>query len=133
MKNILLIDDDDGFNYLHRRLILKLGIFENVEVANSASEGLEILNKMFAEDHTSPELILLDVKMPEMDGFDFLRHFQRLPEPIVAFTKIAMLSSSLDPTNTINAFRYRQVIDFVEKPLDGYKLSGVLNKIYAAR
>jgi CheY-like chemotaxis protein len=72
-----------------------------------------------------PELIILDIRMPDMDGFEFLGEFGLFPESTTEKIKILMLSSSIDPEDEAKAKAYTSVIDFICKPLTRDKLLSV--------
>lgn len=68
---ILLIDDNPDDNYLHKRVILKAGVADKVEVAYNGEEALGMLGLLGDDTGSSiviPQLILLDLNMPGMDG-----------------------------------------------------------------
>ncbi len=81
---ILLVDDDDVSNYLNKLLIEKSGIDVDVEVALNGLTALEYLtstgqfngNAVFPR----PELILLDINMPRMNGWEFLDEYEKLDD-----------------------------------------------------
>jgi len=75
-----------------------------------------------------PEIILLDLNMPVMDGWEFLEIFQqRFPE-FAAKTKIFILSSSINPSDREKAKSESNVVDFLSKPLDEFELQ-ILKKL----
>jgi len=114
MKNIILIDDDQIFNFLNKRIIDKLAAFEKVEVFNDARQALaEIKSRDF-----SPEYILLDIRMPIMDGFEFLDQFDKLPEHLTKQTKIIIVTSSLIDEDREKCIQHANVIGFLPKPLN---------------
>ncbi|TAE82760.1 MAG: response regulator [Bacteroidetes bacterium] len=127
MKKVLLIDDDDIYNFLNKSLVEMSGLSKQVQICKSAFEGISLLKALSKEE--LPDLILLDIMMPDMDGHGFLAEFVKLPETISKRTKIAMLTSSLDPDDKEKSFRYEAVIDFIEKPLNQTKLNGLKQKV----
>ena len=71
---ILLVDDSEADNYLHRRMLLKRFAGCSVTCATSGEEGLALL-----KSGAGPiDLVLLDINMPQMDGWEFLRHYGEL-------------------------------------------------------
>lgn len=78
IKNLWIIDDDPFASYYIQRLIELQKLAENISVFNYASVALEILKK---NDGTEPlpEIILLDIYMPVIDGWQFLEKFSALP------------------------------------------------------
>jgi len=69
---ILLIDDDQITNYLTQRLLSRLSPQAIVKVANNGEEALAIIKEIADVDHKCPDLILLDVNMPVMNGIEFM-------------------------------------------------------------
>src|SRR5690554_6238204 len=87
---IVLIDDDPINNLINKRLISKLDLSPNVVDFLEAEKAL----KFIAEDSIRNTLILLDINMPVMNGWDFLNHYGDLEKK--RNDKIVMLSSSID-------------------------------------
>lgn len=128
MKSVLLIDDDEIFNFLNARIISESGFHVSILSCLSAQEGFNILKESNPLDETFPHLIFLDVKMPGMSGHEFLKELNELPEEIKQKVSIVMLSSSLDPRDVDKSMRYPQVVEFIEKPLDEFKLHELVRK-----
>ena len=72
IKEILLIDDNDIDNYINKLIVAKEKVVEKITIKNSPIDALQYLRSKEGE---FPELIFLDIKMPEMDGFGFLDEF----------------------------------------------------------
>ena len=109
-KEIWLIDDDEVMNYITRRLIhsvspdVKITEFLNVKMA---------LEKLRIEK-SAPHIILLDINMPGLSGWDFLEQMTELDKNL----KIFMYSSSIDPDDVRKAKTYPVVCEFIPKPLE---------------
>ena len=71
LDTILLIDDDEIVNFLNKIIIDRSGIVKNVIVASSATEALELLEKM-AQKGVWPDIMLVDINMPGVDGWKFI-------------------------------------------------------------
>jgi PAS domain S-box-containing protein len=114
--HIMLVDDDPIINAISQRFIGKLrpkakvAQFLNPEVALSALLDL-------APGHL-PDLIMLDLQMPEMSGWDFLEHLAHAKLSV----QVYMLTSSKNPLDQERAKRYDMVQGFIAKPLNEEKL-----------
>ena len=107
----LVVDDDDVLRISMIAALEKVG-FNVVQAQN----GIEALALFHTE---SPDLVLLDVLMPEMDGFETCRSIRRLPKG--KFTQILMVTG-LDDTESIELAFQAGANDFVSKPLNWVKL-----------
>jgi CheY-like chemotaxis protein len=122
MKKVLLVDDDAISNFLSKSMIEKSGVFDSVDVFNSAAKAIDFLKQLPMEKGHFPEVILLDVMMPVMDGFAFLDELVRFDHPEAKTVKVCMLTSSLDPKDKQQADAYPQVVDFMSKPINQEKI-----------
>ncbi len=127
LKEILLIDDNSIDNYINKRIVTSENIADNVTVKISPVEALEYLGGKINE---LPELIFLDIKMPEMDGFEFLSEFSKLPPHQKAKCNIIMLSSSINTRDIEAARNNAYVKDYLTKPLDALKLNTLLKQLF---
>ena len=129
IKQKILIIDDSQIDLPVSALLLK-NTFQSAEIhlANSAANGLEWL---ITHQHEldSGLVILLDVRMPEMDGFDFLNAYEHLPDEIKSNTRIIMLSSTLDPFDIQKANNNPHVKKVLNKPLPVSDLVNILNEM----
>lgn len=117
---VLLVEDDEITNFLSETILSTLGI-TSVFATLNGMEGLTYL----ARD--CPDLILLDIAMPVMDGFEFLEEKQKTR--VCPESKIAMLTSSVRKTDQDKASTFPEVIDYLEKPLSPEKVQKLLAKL----
>lgn len=128
MKNkckFLVIDDNETDQIITSLLLeKKLGISD----VNKAYNGSEALTWLAAhqKDIEDGLIILLDIRMPEMDGFAFLDAFEALNENIKQKTQIFMLSSTLDPHDIERAEHHKYVRKLLNKPLSAKTLGELI-------
>ena len=115
LKRILLVDDDEVTKFLSLRIFKKAGINAEILPANHGLEALDIVKEAYRRAQ-SLALILLDIKMPVMDGFEFLEKVTRLPDLNLSQTKIYMCTSSQHPKDKEQAYLY-PIAGFLTKPL----------------
>lgn len=111
---ILLIDDDPVNNLVNTRIIQRHFGFDPA-VFDDAGKALQYLRSCLPTEF--PELIFLDINMPEMNGWDFLDALQTLPMELQRECRVVMLSSSIDIHDFRKASSYSFVKDFISKPL----------------
>lgn len=121
IKNVLLIDDNEITNYLHAFLFQDLGIAENIHAKLNGQEAIDFLSTCNEEEQ--PDLILLDINMPIMDGFEFLSHYQNTKMPDI--TVLLMVSTSINPYDVERSQQFSQVNGFVGKPLTEEKIQNI--------
>ncbi len=80
MKRILLVEDDE-----HIQFLIKEELVENGYEVIIASDGVEAMKMLQAEGAPSPDLIILDIRMPKMDGFETMGHIlkSKIDSPII--------------------------------------------------
>lgn len=122
---IYLIDDDEIAVYLTNILLYKTSFADEVVTYNRSIEGLNKLLNSSPDD--LPELIFLDINMPELDGWEFLdqlkKHNLKIP--------VYIITSSIDPSDKARAYAHKLVSGLVTKPLTKNCLDKV-KRLYAS-
>ncbi len=111
-EKLLLVDDDSAFNFLNRLLVNASGIGCQVEECLDGTAAL----KYVLNTEKCPDVILLDINMPVMDGFEFLAEFEK-QNKCREVTKVFMLTSSNQDEDRDNAMKYNCVKGYFDKPL----------------
>lgn len=110
---VLVVDDDPIVVFMHKRLLSKT--MPSYEFAIAAN-GIEALKYIEANADTNFHfLIMLDINMPEMNGYQFLDAIQDLE--IADRCHVVMVTSSIDTFDHEKSQGYRQVLGYFEKPL----------------
>ena len=116
MKNVLVVDDDEIFNFLSKKTLEKMAIAKDVHTALNGRDALDLLNNYYQGSLSAPDVILLDLNMPILDGFGFMEAFKKLKLPNKEKIKIIVVSSSQDP-NDIRRSMELGASQYISKPL----------------
>jgi CheY-like chemotaxis protein len=116
LLNFFLIDDSTFDLFIYEKLLIKSGITDSVKTFNSARDALKhLLNQATTLPDT---IILLDLQMPDMNGFEFIDAFDDLPDYVKSKIRIFMLSSTIDTRDIEKAKASPHIIDLLPKPLE---------------
>lgn len=113
---VCLIDDDSIQHFLVDRLLVKNGLLRRLFYFN-ASLALKDIEKHLDDPDKIPDIIILDINMPLMDGWQFLEAYKSLKKKIRKPVVIYMLTSSIDPRDMMRSREYEFVGGFLNKPL----------------
>lgn len=125
MKKVLLVDDDPIFNFLHTRMLSVGGLAKEIHTALNGQQALDLLNGYFSGTASLPDAILLDLAMPELDGFGFLEALQKLKIPFIERVNIVVITSSINPKD-MERVRKLGIENCLIKPVTMEKLKEVL-------
>ena len=114
-KRILIIDDDHSIRDAIQHLLEAEGY--TIFLADHGKDGLELLRNM-----EPPCAILLDIQMPIMDGYEFLR--EKSADPAIANIPVVVLSATADAKDLNGA------ADFIRKPFSIPQLLGTVEKYF---
>jgi CheY-like chemotaxis protein len=128
LKKMALVDDDEVFVFLTRKAIEKSNLVEVIKVFGNGLEALNFLKENSEHPEVLPELILLDLSMPIMDGWQFLDEFVKLNPRINRTIVIYICSSSISPRDIIKAREICAVSDYIIKPVTKEKLVEIIEK-----
>lgn len=131
LRCVLLVDDDPTTNYLNRKLFTQLGVADHVLTALNGQEALAAVHTHCQPASAMcPDLILLDVNMPLMNGFDFLAAYRQLPVAQQQATVVIMLTTSLHPRDVVRA-QQLTIAGFLTKPLTAAKVQEIIQTHFA--
>lgn len=124
-RKVMVIDDTELDLMIAQMAMKKYRFTDEVILKKSAMAGLEYLESCSDKPDELPQLIFLDINMPELSGFDFLDRYANLPELVRQHCIIMMLSTSLAEEDHRRATQNRFVAQFLSKPLDKQKLEAI--------
>lgn len=116
-QTILLIDDDSISNFITEKLILRENFAQQVISFLSGEAALSYLKNQQQQHLPAPDIIFLDLNMPEMDGWEFMNEFKKFPENFTESSRVFMLSSAVDSKDIVQARNMEEIEDFISKPL----------------
>lgn len=116
-EKVMVIDDNPVDLYIAKKLLEKTNFASQILSYNSALEALHYLEKHGHERDLLPNVILVDIYMPEMSGFEFMDAYQHLSDALKQQCKVYVISSSIDSKDIRRANEDKNVIAFQEKPL----------------
>lgn len=129
IKNLALIDDDDTFVFLTKKVIEQTNLVEQIKVFGNGRDAINFLKKNSDNLDLLPEIILLDLNMPIMDGWQFLEDYILLKPKIGKKITIYIISSSISPHDIERGKGINAVSDFIIKPVTKEKFIALLSKL----
>jgi len=128
--NILLIDDSQADNFISSRVINKAAVTEKITTTFGAREALDYLTTSVNGQFPKPEIIFLDINMPDMTGWDFLDEYRLLDEAQEAGVIVCMLTTSKANNDREKAAGYDEINDYLGKPLTIQKLIFIIEQYF---
>jgi CheY-like chemotaxis protein len=133
---ILLVDDDEMVNCLNTIRISKAGIAEEIETVLNGQKALEFLTSTGqfvtnANSTTRPLLIVLDINMPVMDGWEFMEEYQKTDVSEKDKIIIVMHTTSTNPADQLRAESIPEISSFTKKPLTQELLNTIMNNHFS--
>ena len=116
-NRVFIIDDSEIDLEVEKIIIKGINLAKRIDLRTKAEDVINELSNIKRLDEV-PELIFLDLKMPGMDGLEFLQAFNELPEFVRQKCNIVVVTSSNDQKTIDMTYMNPSVIDYVVKPLD---------------
>ncbi len=119
-----IIDDDPIFVFGIKKVMELINFSDSIMVFKNGQEALDNLKPIILSKEELPDIILLDLNMPVLDGWQFLDEFIKIPceKKIIIY----VVSSSIDPEDILRAKSYQGVSDYIVKPITIERLKEVL-------
>lgn len=114
---ICIIDDDDVYQYTVTRALKSNNLTKRIHVFSDGEEALDFLNDNIANKEDLPDVIFLDINMPIMDGWQFLEEYVKLKPRVGKQITIYMVTSSVDPVDVEKAEKFKEISDYLVKPI----------------
>lgn len=123
-KNILLVDDETIFNFLHKRMLELTGVTDEIHTTLNGVQAMDFLQGN-SRNAKLPDIIMLDLSMPVMDGFAFLDAFQKIDLPGKENITVIVVTSSIDQRDRLKA-KEMGITHYLIKPVDELELYGAV-------
>lgn len=117
INTLFLIDDDEIFLFLTQKELEKTALVNRFKPFLNGQQAIEYLKANSKDAGQLPDFILLDLNMPVMDGWQFLKEFKALQPGLAKKSKVYILSSSISPSDIQKAKSFPVVADYLVKPL----------------
>lgn len=125
--NLLVIDDDDINIFIIKKIVEKTGFDIDMVAKSNGKLAIDYLEEVTAQNAAFPHLILIDINMPVMNGWEFIEAYEELD-----FKKDAdlyILSSSVYENDIEKTKSYKSVKGFISKPLSMERLTELIKAI----
>ena len=125
----MLIDDDEIFTYIIKKIIEESEISEQITIFNNGRDAINYLTEVAEEETLLPKVIFLDLNMPLLDGWGFLDEYIRLKPKMCKKINLYVITSSVSTHDHEKSKEYSDITDFIVKPLAKEKFISIVKKM----
>jgi CheY-like chemotaxis protein len=122
LKTIWVIDDDPIYQIIVNKIIQKSELFSSASSFANGKDAIDALTKTLENNEMPPNIILLDINMPIMDGWEFMDEMLLLKNQIKESIHIYIVSSSIAVEDKSKAKNYSEIIAYLSKPVNANDL-----------
>ena len=130
---VCLIDDDPSFRFLTRKLCEKIPGIHELEEYEDIYDALRFFMANKKQQEQLPDVILLDLDFPTLNGWEFLEGFIDLEQTLSKDIRIYLVSSSILKSDHEKAKEYEIIHGFIHKPLEMEELKKIVSDSLKAR
>ncbi|APY12090.1 response regulator [Seonamhaeicola sp. S2-3] len=127
--NICIIDDDDIYQFTVIKTLESLNLAQKIIGFSDGEEALNFFIENLNKSAELPDVVLLDINMPIMDGFQFMEEYVKIKPKVGKIITIYMVSSSVDPVDIEKAKSISDVSDYIIKPIKPGELKSIMDSI----
>lgn len=114
-KRILIIDDDEQLNKINEKILLSSGVVSELHFAHNGKEALDYLRTRVEKGYLLPHIIITDLDMPVINGFQFIDAFHHLDFAGKRNIELVVFTASSSPKDRIKATA-KGIRHYIEKP-----------------
>ena len=127
--HFIIIDDSQLDCFIGEKIIQNTGTFSSVKSYTQAVEAYEIIKNSDPSPAEAITIIVLDIQMPVMNGFQFVEAFERLPEDVRANYAIFMFSSSINENDKNRLENHPCIRKFYGKPISKEIVASIVGSL----
>lgn len=128
MRSVFIIEDDAIHQRIAQIIIEKNNLFDKVSCYSFAGDALDFMVENKKNPELLPDVILLDLNMPVINGWDFLHTYVQLESALDKVADVYIVSSSVDENDKLHTLQYPFVKGFMSKPISTDLLNSYFQK-----
>jgi CheY-like chemotaxis protein len=129
VDTVCIVDDDDIYQFTTTILLRKTELVNKIVVFSNGLKAIDFLKEEMGNRENIPDILLLDVNMPVMDGWEFLEEYllirSKLPKSVVIY----MVSSSVDERDVLRAKSISALSGYLVKPISSENLMDIISAV----
>jgi CheY-like chemotaxis protein len=129
IPNFIIIDDSRLDCFIAEKIIQNSGTYSSVKSYMEATEAYEAIKNGLIGDDSIITIIILDIQMPVMNGFQFVEVFEQLPKEIQSKFAIFLFSSSINENDKNRLDNYPSIIRFYSKPISKDTVAQMIEQV----
>lgn len=129
LRPFIVIDDNKLDCFIAEKIISNTGLSDDIKTFTDAQKALDYIRERKIPEEKDKCIIIVDIQMPLMNGFEFVEAFERLPENTQDNYDIYVLSSTINENDLNRVRNYKTVKHLLDKPLTSKKLSYLIERL----
>jgi CheY-like chemotaxis protein len=125
-QSICIVDDDEVYIFIVKKIIEINELADHVLTFSDGEKAYNFIKENKGKPNFLPDIILLDINMPIMDGFQFIEEYIKLKHEINKEIGIYMVTSSVDPIDLEKSKKYTDIKGFITKPISAEVLEKII-------
>ncbi|MBP2282246.1 CheY-like chemotaxis protein [Flavobacterium sp. CG_23.5] len=117
-KTIWVIDDDAIYQIIVNKIIQKSEMFSAISSFKNGKEAIDVVTNSLNNCESLPDIILLDINMPIMDGWEFMEELETLKSSITKQIIVYIVSSSIAIEDKNKSKTYPDILGYLSKPIN---------------
>lgn len=116
-KTIWIVDDDPIYQIIVSKIINRSAMFSKIIPFKNGKEALDQLQEVINNNEAIPDIILLDINMPIMDGWEFMEELNNLKPKSLDKIRIYIVSSSIAIEDKTKSKKFKTILGYISKPV----------------
>lgn len=126
IQHVCVIDDDEIYIYLIKKSLAALDVEHSINAYANGLEALKGFKALIDQQQPIPEIIFIDINMPIMDGWEFLKGFKEIQTLLPNQIPIYIISSSIAAEDKEKAKKFPEIVDYLSKPVELETLESII-------